>query len=293
MANISIVIPTCNRYDYLKMAVNSALSQTLPPCEVIMVDDGSDPTVVDKMTQRWADHPIVRLLLLPEKGGVSHARNVGKRLCSGDYLLFLDDDDLLLPDMLEKCVEEIGEADIVSCRTRMISDDAGLSKAKIKSYRWGYSKRAEVYRLDSRPVEHLLLHAPSIHSFLGKTTLLKSVDFDEDLEYGEDLDYWLQLAHGGATFQKVEFEGAVYRMHRKNASVNTVMDGKKRYYDKLLMDGRLNSNARHILRMKLGLVLNKDQSGISFKQLMRAAFSPWPLNRHFWFFVRLFLAGHS
>lgn len=292
MANISIVIPTCNRYDYLKMAVNSALSQTLPPCEVLIVDDGSDPTVVDKMTQRWADHPIVRLLLLPEKGGVSHARNVGKQMSSGDYLLFLDDDDLLLPDMLEKCMEEIGEADIVSCRTRMISDDAGLSKAKIKSYRWGYSKQAEVYSLDSRPVEHLLLHAPSIHSFLGKTALLKSADFDEGLKYGEDLDYWLQLAHAGAVFHKVEFEGAVYRMHRKNASGFALYKQKEGYYEKQISNRDTDSTAQGIARFKFGLMSLFQFRMKGVVLLLRTITNPIGFFRHSYFFIRLVLVGY-
>lgn len=291
MANISIVIPTRNRYDYLKMAVDSALVQTLPPTEVIIVDDGSAREVADKMARRWADHAIVRVHALPEKGGVSRARNIGKELSIGDYLLFLDDDDMLLPDMLEKCMDEMGGTDIVGCRTRMISDDAGLSKAKIKSYRWGYSQKAEVYRLNEDPVSHLLLHAPSIHSFLGKASVLKTRDFDENLKYGEDLDYWVRLALGGASFHKVEFEGVVYRMHRKNASATTVVDGKKQFYHKLLSNPELNSGARHILTMKRSLVLKKDQSGITIDQVLRAAFSPWPFNRHFWFFVRLFWAG--
>lgn len=291
MINISIVIPTRNRYDYLKMAVDSALSQTIPPMEVIIIDDGSDAAVANKMVKRWADHTTVRLHRLPEKGGVSQARNIGKQMSRGDYLLFLDDDDMLLPDMLEKCIEEFGDADIIGCRTRMISDDAGLSKAKIKSYRWGYSKKAEVYHLDDEPVNHLLLHAPSIHSFIGKADLLKSVDFDEDLKYGEDLDYWIRLAMAGAQFHKAEFEGAIYRMHRKNASKNTLIIGKRRFYDKLLLYPDLDTEAKDILNMKRSLALKKDQSGLSINQLARIVFSAWPFNRHFWFFVRLFWAG--
>lgn len=291
MINISIVIPTRNRYDYLKMAVDSALSQTIPPMEVIIVDDGSDAAVVDKMAERWADHTTVRLHRLPEKGGVSGARNVGKQISRGDYLLFLDDDDMLLPDMLEKCIEEFGDADIIGCRTRMISDDAGLSKAKIKSYRWGYSKKAEVYHLDDEPVNHLLLHAPSIHSFIGKTDLLKSVDFDEDLKYGEDLDYWIRLAMAGAQFHKAEFEGAIYRMHRKNASGKALYAQKQGYYEKQITNQRMNPTARRIAGFKFGLMSFFQFRLKGIPMLLGAIAHPTEFLSHSFFFIRLLVAG--
>jgi glycosyltransferase involved in cell wall biosynthesis len=273
------------------MAVDSVMAQTLPASEIIIVDDQSDPAVFDKMSTRWADHGLISLHRLPQKGGVSHARNVGMKRSTGDYILFLDDDDMLLPDMLEKCIDAFDAADIVGCRTRMISDDAQLSKSKIKSYRWGYSKKAEVYPLDEEPVNHLLLHAPSIHSFLGKASILRSMDFDESLNYGEDLDYWVRLALQGARFHKTEFEGAIYRMHRKNASVEAVLKRKRQYYDLLLSNIKLYKTSKSILRMKLALVLSKDHLGLSIVWLIRAAFSTLAFNRHFWFFVRLYMAG--
>ena len=291
MANISIVIPTHNRYDYLKMAVDSALSQTLPPHEIIIVDDCSDPNVKEKINDRWADNPLIRLHFLSEKSGVSRARNIGKELSSGDFLLFLDDDDMLLPDMLEKSLEEMGDADVVGCRTRMISDDAGLSKNKIKGYRWGYSKQAEIYSLDARPISHLLLHAPSIHSFLGKASVMKAVDFDETLEYGEDLDYWIRLALKGARFCKAEFEGAIYRMHRKNASGKALYNQKQGYYQKQIAQRKVNPTARGIARFKFGLMSLFQFRPIGIPMLIAAMGRPVEFLRHASFFVRLLVAG--
>ncbi len=291
MANISIVIPTHNRYDYLKMAVDSALSQTLPPHEIIIVDDCSDPNVKEKINDRWADNPLIRLQFLSAKSGVSRARNIGKELSSGDFLLFLDDDDMLLPDMLEKSLEEMGDADVVGCRTRMISDDAGLSKSKIKGYRWGYSKQAEIYSLDATPIRHLLLHAPSIHSFLGKASVMKAVEFDEKLEYGEDLDYWIRLALEGARFHKTEFEGAIYRMHRKNASGLAWYRQKQGYYSKQMTNSNLPANARGIVQFKFGLtsIIQFRLKGIPI--LLSAMSRPIDFMRHTVFFIKFILAG--
>lgn len=93
----SVVIPTYNRAPLLGQTIDSVLAQTLPPIEIIVVDDGStDGTaaVVAKYGER------VRYVATPNRG-VAHARNVGMQEAAGDYLTFLDSDDLLYPYMLE------------------------------------------------------------------------------------------------------------------------------------------------------------------------------------------------
>ncbi|GEM_PF-7132309 len=291
MTSVSVVIPTRNRYDYLKMAVESVLSQTHPVMEVIIVDDASNTEVASKMAARWGDHPIVSIHTLPECSGVSYARNVGKQLSTSDYLILLDDDDMILPDMIEKCLEEMGAHDIVGCRIRMISDDVGLSKKMIKRYRWGYSKSAELYALDSRPLDHLLLHAPSIHSFFGRAEVMKSIDFDEQLQYGEDLDYWLRLAREGYSFHKVEFEGAIYRMHRKNASGLALYNQKRGYYEKQINNHKLSVTSINIALFKFGLMSIFQWELRGIPMFLTAMASPASFLRHSLFFIRFLLAG--
>jgi glycosyltransferase involved in cell wall biosynthesis len=89
---ISIVIPAFNCVEWLGAAVRSCLEQTLKPLEVIVVDDGStDPT--PDLCKKFGG--AVRYQRV-ENGGVSRARNIGARMAQGDWLVFLDADDVLL-----------------------------------------------------------------------------------------------------------------------------------------------------------------------------------------------------
>ena len=98
---ISIVVPAFNCVQWLSAAVRSCLEQSLKPLEVIVVDDGStDATEEVCATFGWQ----VRSVRL-ENGGVSRARNIGAKMARGDWLVFLDADDVLLPHALAALLE--------------------------------------------------------------------------------------------------------------------------------------------------------------------------------------------
>ena len=102
---ISVVIPTYGRAEYLLAAIDSVLAQTRPPGEIIVVDDGSP----DDTGARVA--PLVQAgrvrYVRRENGGMAAARNTGAALATREFLLFLDDDDLLVPTALEAMVDEL------------------------------------------------------------------------------------------------------------------------------------------------------------------------------------------
>ena len=97
-ARVSIVIPTHNRAGLLRLAVDSALAQTYPQVEVIVVDDGSTDGTAAMVAQYGERVTYLR----QANRDVAAARNTGIRAASGDYLAFLDDDDLILPDKIER-----------------------------------------------------------------------------------------------------------------------------------------------------------------------------------------------
>lgn len=99
---VSIVIPCFNPGRYLAVAVESAFAQTYGAVEVVVVDDGSTEDVRALLTT-W---PRVRYFRQPNRG-VSAARNLGASHGRGEFLVFLDADDRLLPDAVEGGVEEL------------------------------------------------------------------------------------------------------------------------------------------------------------------------------------------
>jgi len=100
---ISIVIPTYNRPELLRRAVDSALGQSWKHIELIIVDDGSTDPAAPPLLAQLETEPNIRVLRQENKHA-SAARNAGVRAARGEYVAFLDDDDTLKPDFLSTCL---------------------------------------------------------------------------------------------------------------------------------------------------------------------------------------------
>lgn len=117
-AMVSIIIPTYNRENVIKRAIDSVLRQTYSSYELVIVDDGSTDGT-ESVVDQAADSRI-RYIRLKENQGVAHARNVGIREAKYDYIAFLDSDDEWLPDKLTRQMEKMlsgpKEFGMVYCR---------------------------------------------------------------------------------------------------------------------------------------------------------------------------------
>lgn len=101
---ISVVVPIYNVERYLHRALDSLLSQTCKDWEAILVDDGStdgSSLIADEYTKRDARFKVIH----KPNGGLSDARNAGMEQISGEYLIFLDADDFIHPQLIEICLE--------------------------------------------------------------------------------------------------------------------------------------------------------------------------------------------
>src|SRR5215468_3422546 len=97
---VSIVVTSYNYGRYLRAAIDSALGQTYPAVEVIVVDDGSSDDSRDVISE-YGDR--VRVIL-KDNGGQASAFNAGFRACDGDIIVYLDSDDVLLPGAVASAV---------------------------------------------------------------------------------------------------------------------------------------------------------------------------------------------
>ena len=112
--SVSVVIPTRNRADLVARAVISALGQTRPVREVIVVVDGPDPQT--ELALAAVPDTRLRVTVLPESRGSNNARNHGAALATGEWVAFLDDDDEWAPHKIETQILGASGFDIVTSR---------------------------------------------------------------------------------------------------------------------------------------------------------------------------------
>ncbi len=180
---VSVVIPTWNRAGLLLEALGSVFAQTRPADEVIVVDDGSTDDTVARLEALGDRVRLVRR----RRGGAAAARNAGVRAATGDWLAFLDSDDLWEPTKLEKQIAALrrdGTARLVFCDSRAV-DREGRPIA-------GHQKPVHGGRITAILFEHVFVHTPSV--FVDRALFESLGGFREDLRVCEDYDLWLRAS---------------------------------------------------------------------------------------------------
>ncbi|MBR5561005.1 MAG: glycosyltransferase [Clostridia bacterium] len=131
---VSIIIPCYNSAKYLEDCMASVLAQTMPDFEAILIDDGSrDNTLA--IARAIAQRDARVRVLTQENSGVSAARNLGLDHCSGEWVTFVDSDDLIVPDMLETMLSATDGVDMVVCAHKTFIEE-GTGEVVIPETRW-------------------------------------------------------------------------------------------------------------------------------------------------------------
>lgn len=191
MYKVTIVIPTYKRPDRIKRAVDSALSQTISPKEIIVVDDNGKDTLEASQTRLalkdYIENNKIIYLQNEVNGGGSFSRNQGLKIAQGKYITFLDDDDEIDPTKLEKQVqklEELGE-EYSACYT-------GYHKLMEngKSYGSDETVRGNVYAYAlSRSI-----YNGSGSNLLVRTSIAKEIGgYDISFKRNQDLEFMARL----------------------------------------------------------------------------------------------------
>ncbi len=182
---VSVIIPTYNRASFLKEAVDSVLNQTYQRIELILVDDASDDET-STIIEPFLNNSKVKLYRKTENQGVSAARNLGIRNANGDYISFLDSDDMWQKKKLEYQLEFLlNQSEYKACYTDEIWIRKGVRVNQKNKHR-KYS--GSIYQ------KCLALCIISPSSIIMTKNLIDEIGFfDESLPACEDYDYWLRL----------------------------------------------------------------------------------------------------
>ncbi len=138
---VSVIVPVYGVEKYLDSCVESVINQTYKELEVFLIDDGS-PDRCGEMCDEWAKKDSRIKVIHKENGGQGTARNMALDVCLGDYILFVDSDDAIDPDMVEKMIaaSNDGEYDLILCSYKV---NNGLYVKNAPWYNCAFSMNTE------------------------------------------------------------------------------------------------------------------------------------------------------
>lgn len=192
MPQVSVIIPTYNRKEYLQLAIESVLGQTYDDYEIIVVDDGSSDGTGAAIEARYGER--VRYLW-QENQGESVARNRGIELAQGDYLALLDSDDLWLPTKLARQVYAM-DSDPIAVLTFALSWTVDGEGQVVDMPSLHQAGEEPDLSLESLYLKNPIYGASTV--MMRRAAVVEVGAFDRAIRYGEDWDLWLRLRQQGS-----------------------------------------------------------------------------------------------
>lgn len=223
---VSVIIPVYNTAEYVGESINSITCQTLKEIEIIVIDDGSTDNSLQIIKELESSDSRIRVISRENKG-LSESRNEGIREARGNYIYFMDSDDLLLPDTLQTCFEKCmaDSLDLVFFDAEIFGD---LNHTNLPNY-----KRALTTNNDVLSGTEMLRKLLSTSGFLSSVCLnfislsyLKKIGltfYPYILHEDELFTFLLYLEASRMSFIPKEY----FRRRVRNNSVMTTMFSKK------------------------------------------------------------------
>ena len=242
---VSVVIPVFNGAAFIARAVESVLAQTFKDFEIVIIDDGSSDNT-QTVLEQFSNQPNIRCLY-QENAGPAHARNVGVKSASGDYIAFLDCDDMWFPEKLELQMAIFGESDsagLIHSNYEVIASDGEVIQ---------YAKAGH-----TRDVFHQTFtggHAPLLSTTVVSRTIFEQIGgFDSALWVSEDSDLILRL-YDVTTFECLD-RTLVHKFQR-------VEEGEKKSRRGAQLGSQvLSSRERFLRHVQARLSLSPEQQGV-------------------------------
>lgn len=192
---VSVIIPVFNREQYLPETIESCLEQTDVNLEIIIVDDGSSDRSVTVANHYAAANSNITVLCSEQNKGQCYARNLGLSKAKGEYVKFLDSDDLLLPQAIKRQVDCALSFEADLC----IGQCQGFWDEELKTIREKMTLMLQRNEL-ADVSQHSILESIKQYNFtfnevlLKRELLLKVGGFDASLRAAEELNLLLKLA---------------------------------------------------------------------------------------------------
>jgi succinoglycan biosynthesis protein ExoO len=267
--SITVVVPAYNAEASLERAVDSVLAQTLPPTQVVLVDDASTDGTLALMRKLAARHPELVVVPLAENSGPGHARNRAFDMATGDWVAIHDADDTISPGRFAAMVALGDEqhADVVLDNFIFVNATTGRHRPSripngdgwepLDFYTFLRGARAFNYAPTWTLLQPLLRR-----DFLDR----HGVRYPTHTRHGEDFLFMVELFLSGATAVRLRRPGYVYTERSGGlSSTRTDYSGLVTQTEALLSDPRVRADARagRLLRRRLATLvcLEAEQAG--------------------------------
>jgi glycosyltransferase involved in cell wall biosynthesis len=216
MPTYSVVIPVLNGGPYIANALNSVLRQTHLPAEIIVVDNMSTDDTI-KIVENFIRHERRIQLVQNSNKGVSSTRNLGIQSASGQYIAFLDADDLWDARKIE------AHSDHHRVHTNCVFSFTNSFESSI-SRPWSGTKSLgnPSYSFRSMLMNEFVVNGSASSAVISRELLLAIGAFDESMNFGEDWDLWLRI---GKLYELCEIRDALVtiRKHGNSAQMKTYL----------------------------------------------------------------------
>lgn len=209
MNTISVVIPIYNSEKYLQQCIDSVLVQTYQNFELILVDDGSIDSSREICKKYELKDSRIRYIY-KENEGVSSARNVGIRCAEGDYITFVDSDDIIKPEMFEILLKN--NNDFAMCGYELYDDVSSTVCAQFTCLPLCGTMHDLIHKIKDYLSPPYLL-GPCFKLFKKSIIIEHNVIFPPELSYGEDAVFVLEYLAYCKTMSISPYIGYSYRKH--------------------------------------------------------------------------------
>jgi hypothetical protein len=226
---ISIVIPCYNDAAYIKQSVNSALSQTYPEIEIILVDDGSN---LNTKAVLHDIEPSISKLITQENQGQSAARNRGIEAAKGEFILVQDSDDFFEPSFCELAIAHLisdQNSKLVTCHAQLLYANGTV----------------ETFKPKGGNINDFLFSNAALGSLMfRKKDWLKAGKYDEQMRHGwEDWEFYIRLLHGSGKCYVIN--ETLFNYRKKEFSTTTIANAKQYELLKYILKKHQNSYVNH------------------------------------------------
>ncbi|ART77766.1 glycosyl transferase [Sutcliffiella horikoshii] len=214
---VSVITPTYNAAKYILDTIRSVKDQTHPNWEMIIVDDCSTDSTREIIHMEMEKDSRIKLIELNENGGPAHARNIAFNASNGEFIAFLDSDDLWHPSKLERQLDF------------MVKHDSAFSYTAYQIMKENGEKTGVVFQAPAFVNYKTLLMNTAIGTLTVVLNKRKLGHFQMQLfrDCSEDYGLWLQILNKGIIAHGLNEELAIYRKCVDSLSSNKIKSAKK------------------------------------------------------------------